>query len=304
MPRIFEEDTIVVGGGGVSVGIGPDFGEGAGSDANTFTVTPSVALASPIRLTGGFTVTPTAAMPSVEITELGFTVTPTVDGTALGAPFWQSVGTVQSASSGTSIVIPKPSDLLVGELMLAFVMQAGLGNVATPTGWTAIRRTQRDGTLDCIIESFWKIADSSDVAASDFTFTSDTNNGYTGCIHRISATDPTTPINADNQSNGSAVDPVTTSLTSTAVNCLFVIACCQAQATDESFTAPTNYLERTDQTGLGALGAHVIDTSTATRAQAAAGANGAQTFNSTAALAADYATQAIAIAPGTLDLTP
>ncbi len=219
--------------------------------------------------------------------------------TYLGAPNWQSVGVVESSTSASSIVIPKPSGLAVGDFMLAIIGSDGLQTFTAPSGWTNILNTQRDGTLDCSLDSKWKIADASDVAASSFTFTSSGTQGFFGAIHRVDAIDTTTPVNVSGQQTGSATDPVAPSVTTTAANCLVFVCCIQRNALDVTFTPPASYTERTDQNGNGLAGAHVVDGETATRVRATTGATGAQTMDSSALVAADYASQTIAIAPGT-----
>lgn len=291
-----------IGGGGGAVAspivsIGPNFGNPpeleVGCDVNltTIGVTPNAqSVGCQFR------------MPSVSMAFNAQSVGCHLAGTALGTAYWRSVGVVASTTNGTSVVIPKPADLAVGDLMLAFVSSDGLTTTTLSTGFTLILNTQRDGTLDCTLNSSWKIADAGDVAASNFTFTISASNGFTGCIHRIDSADPTTPINVSAAGTGSAADPVALTATTTADNCLVFVACVQRQTLDESFTAPANYTERTDQTGLGSAGVHVIDTSTASKPQATAGATGAQTFNSTAALGQDYAAQTVAIKPTSFTL--
>lgn len=225
-----------------------------------------------------------------------------LSGTALGAPLWQSVGSVTSSIAGSSVVIPKPADLAVGDLMVAFVGAAQLNTTTLPTGWTLILNTQRDGTNDVTLNSSWKIAEASDVAATSFTFTLASSAAFIGCIHRVSAVDSTTPINVSGGGSGSATDPVAPTITTTVDNCLKICACVQFNATNADYTPPSGYTERTDQNGLGALSAQTITGETATRAQATAGASGTATMDSTQAVASDYAAQHIAIAPGTITL--
>jgi hypothetical protein len=94
---------------------------------------------------------------------------------------------VQSASVDDSniLVIAKPSGLAVGDLLVAGIWADRDGGsdatISTPAGWTSEANVAIPST-DAAIACFTKVADSSDVAASDFTFT---GGGSTGSMHMI-----------------------------------------------------------------------------------------------------------------------
>lgn len=67
--------------------------------------------------------------------------------------------------NASSVVITKPTGLSVGDLMIACIAVEGQTST-TPSGWTAIDNNDSDMTAAV----YGKIADSSDVAASNFTF--------------------------------------------------------------------------------------------------------------------------------------
>ena len=79
----------------------------------------------------------------------------------------------QSANdiSGTSITVPKPIGLVSGNLMLAIICDrtasGGHSFTGVLSGWTIIASAE---TVPIAIGIAWKIADSSDVAASSFFF--------------------------------------------------------------------------------------------------------------------------------------
>lgn len=90
---------------------------------------------------------------------------------------------VESVSTGQS-PITKPSGLAVGDLMVALLADSDANSGTVPSGWTAH-----------VNESFlWtqavytKIADSSDVAASTFTFQDTGGVHLTGVLYRITGT--------------------------------------------------------------------------------------------------------------------
>lgn len=100
--------------------------------------------------------------------------------------------TIESTSTavwttGASLTITKPSGLSVGDLMVAAIGGVAEGNT-TPSGWTKDASKAQGGNVETSV--FSKIANSTDVAASNFTFTS-TSNFLSGIIYRISdATQP------------------------------------------------------------------------------------------------------------------
>lgn len=96
-------------------------------------------------------------------------------------------GSIQTATSDTSsgsLEITKPTGLSVGDLMIAV-----LGNHDDATDWTHSGWTALDGLNDggnSASNSLFKIADSSDVAASSFVFTGGAGADETvGCIIRV-----------------------------------------------------------------------------------------------------------------------
>jgi len=81
---------------------------------------------------------------------------------------------------GSSITITKPSGLAVGDLMVAIIASVIDAN-NTPSGWA-----KSDNWGLGRLSLFTKIADSSDVAASNFTFTnSGTSRPMAGILYRV-----------------------------------------------------------------------------------------------------------------------
>lgn len=94
-------------------------------------------------------------------------------------------------SGGTSnVTVTKPTGLAVGDLMIAVAIEIS----TTQTGWTLIE--SETTTYDILV--FSKVADSADVAASDFTFTSGVQSAAT--IYRIDGQASASNYLADNQS--------------------------------------------------------------------------------------------------------
>lgn len=79
-------------------------------------------------------------------------------------------GTQNSAvgTNSDTLTITKPTSLAVGDLMVAFVLNRGNAAWDTPTGWTAKGTFSISNNRGAV---FVRVADSADVAASNFSFT-------------------------------------------------------------------------------------------------------------------------------------
>lgn len=135
---------------------------------------------------------------------------------------------IQTASGDdNSVTVTKPTSLAEGDLMIAGIVSeyggAGNASVNTPSGWTKVGDVDVS-TNDVNLAVFYKIADSSDVAASNFTFTSaGSGSGQTlGAI--IRATDPGILAGSDSyaETNSSVTLTIPGGFTPTRADCLFV----------------------------------------------------------------------------------
>jgi hypothetical protein len=130
-----------------------------------------------------------------------------------------------SGTASTSLVLTKPASLAVGELMLAVATQgvSSAGDaVTTPaSGWTT-SAVQKNVEAESTFWA-WKIADSGDVAASNFTWTMNNARVYHGHIARLSGADGTTPVNqSDLRATSSSTSHTTGSITPSVDNCMIV----------------------------------------------------------------------------------
>ena len=99
-------------------------------------------------------------------------------------------------ASGSTITINKPTGLAVGDLMVAFVHKIdGDVGTCTLTGWTAIDSYDDTSATGDYMFSLSKIADSADVAASNFTFTLGETKSTGGAILRITGFNNINPVN-------------------------------------------------------------------------------------------------------------
>lgn len=95
---------------------------------------------------------------------------------------------VESVATGGS-PITKPTGLAVGDLLVAALSRGPIDgtSVTVPSGWTSLVSGTNLGTHGILA----KVADSSDVAASTFTFQDSSSNALSGVLYRISgAVDP------------------------------------------------------------------------------------------------------------------
>ena len=106
----------------------------------------------------------------------------------------------QDIAAGNSVVFDRPAGLEVGDLMVAtcFLASGNLtpDDISAPAGWTAAYAKQViTDSPKVLMQGFYKIAASGDVAASTFTFASDdVQTGGGGEMYRISGFRAADPI--------------------------------------------------------------------------------------------------------------
>lgn len=142
-----------------------------------------------------------------------------------------SIGTWEGNMSGQTLVITKPSGLAVGDLMICHLSAVGdTGDPNTtlwtaPANWTSLIAEHDTATSPKLaLDVFYKVADSSDAAATDFTFTKQDNDvGWTnGAIYRISGGVSTSMQSASSLVRGSTTPTYANTLTPIAPNSLFI----------------------------------------------------------------------------------
>ena len=138
-----------------------------------------------------------------------------------------------TSTGSASVVVTKPVSLAVGDLMVGFVTsndntETG-GAINLPSGWTSITTGDRisiSGSACAHLRAFYKVADSSDAAASNFTFTAaDAPSTMFGAIYRI--TGQTLSSITDGSGSGVQLDTATPSIaagfTPTTANNLYLM---------------------------------------------------------------------------------
>lgn len=111
--------------------------------------------------------------------------------------------------ASNTVVITKPTGLTEGDLMVAFISVIGdttQPTITTPSGWSTIIAMGETGANNVGRAAYYKIATSTDAAATDFTFTASFGTDMAGGMYRITGFDSTNPIFASTD-----VEPATTS---------------------------------------------------------------------------------------------
>lgn len=93
----------------------------------------------------------------------------------MAAPVLQSTQTAgTSPSSNGALSVTKPTSLAVGDLMIAYAVTGTNFEPAFPSGFTSLGQLGYLTGVQNTAEVAYKVADSSDAAASDFSFTAGT----------------------------------------------------------------------------------------------------------------------------------
>jgi len=89
-----------------------------------------------------------------------------------------------TATSG-DLTITKPSSLAAGDMMIACIETEDTNSATTKTNWTELQFQTTGGVNARNLTILAKVADASDAAASDFTFTNNGGNETAGALIRV-----------------------------------------------------------------------------------------------------------------------
>lgn len=294
------------GGGTALVAWGPNFGEPQELTVGMALSNPSLGVLIP-QTTGSHLTNPANAI-NVNAQTTGNHLS----GSVLGAPFWQAEAHQANTAAGTSITVNKPSGVVQGDLMLAFIDTAavtgGAPFVQQPGGWTFIT----NNFLSSAATSVWrKVAGASEPSNylfgffTDGTFTTPQSVDQAAAeINSIKGFNTTTPINVTAGANGvlgvgNPADPPNPSVTTTVVNCLVFAHLWHSHlALSQTHTAPASHAEATDfESNVTAV---IYGSTTDWRVFAAAAATGTATHDCTETVNTDWMCLRVAVAPGSL----
>lgn len=146
---------------------------------------------------------------------------------------------VASATSSSSGSVGKPSGLAVGDLLLAYIVvnsNSSAANASAPDGtWTLLKLANISTSFQ--MASYWKLATSADVAASNFAFGS---GGQTyAVLNRITSDYPLIPVIVSNHGTTGTTTSLLSAGITPVIQSLFVIfagTCTSSNNTPTSFT--------------------------------------------------------------------
>lgn len=149
------------------------------------------------------------------------------------------VSSATNTSSTTSLTITKPIDLQVGDLMIANITQRGSESNATSTGWTrqtsyVVSTTNRSATI------LYKVATSTDVAASNFTFTVTSATSIAGGITAFRGVNTASGGGIEvmgTVATGNSTGPIAPSQITTLTNNAMVVFLGQISGSDVTFSS-------------------------------------------------------------------
>ena len=208
--------------------------------------------------------------------------------------------TAELVTTANSITINKPNLLAVGHVLLAYISTyaAGSGDsMATPAGWT--RDHNESGPSNHNGYLYWKIADSSDVAASNFAFSttsSGNNDTIAGLLAAYSGVDAS-PIHQSAYDSDSETSTTTATIpgVTTTVNDAEIVTFASIGVSTvnwDNSTPPSGFNQVNHATG-----SQEADPSMFTKSLALAGSTGNLTFTTTASATFNWVGGTVALLP-------
>ena len=221
-------------------------------------------------------------------------------GTLLAAAPAGAAITYRSSTSGTdsatnSITLNTPSDVQVGDVMVASIAVGGTskpGTMATPTGWTQVIAPKVQGNLE--LANYYRVVTGTEAASYTFSVASGSFSTAGGIVDYAGVSG--TPLDVSRSSSGTSGSAVCTGTTTTTANDEVIVAA--ADLNSVTFTQPAGMTERFDVASAGTKAS--IQHSDVL--QGTAGATGNKTATPSNTTAA-WACTIFAIKPSTGNLT-
>jgi len=216
---------------------------------------------------------------------------------------WASHNT-SAWTSTASHVVTKPTGLAVGDVLLGIVnarKPAGQ-TINLPSGWTSIYSVTNASNGFTSQRAFYKVADASDVAAANFTFTISGAVDSSAVCARITGFGNINTFSATENNNTSSSPLTTTTVTPDRTDCLFILLAGGGQSGGASTPALSGYALTTDnptwteQFEINQVNAYTFALATATRSALTATGQADITL-STGPASGDYVVGLIVIAP-------
>lgn len=145
----------------------------------------------------------------------------------MSAPVYVSHTLISNTGGTTTHTIDAPADIVEGNLLLMFLFihNAGRAVSSRPAGWAAMPWSPLDGSTEMSMFVEWKIADSGDESATDYTWELDAGGGGSQFMVQYSGVNGSNPFNDDDGTNTASGTTHTTPTITTNVNgCLILSA--------------------------------------------------------------------------------
>lgn len=204
----------------------------------------------------------------------------------------QGTPSVYESASATSAVIPYPSGITAGELLLATVADSGSTAPNTnPGGWT-LALAQAGPSSSPSMAVWYKIATGGEGGSVTFT-TNATAGRVTGIMTRWSGVDNTTPMDATPVGSNSAIATTFTmaGITTVTANAMLVHTISLNASSAADIVTLSGTTKASGSTGTGRRQSIFYET------QTSAGASGTRTWSNTPATSLQWAGVIIALRP-------
>jgi hypothetical protein len=149
----------------------------------------------------------------------------------MASPVYQDSGSTANGTAQTNVVLPKPASLAVGDTMVAYFICTTLTvTVSTPpSGWTAVTGSSGTAGRQPAVTTdnetafcYTRVADSGDVAASNFTWAMSASITYhSPGILRVTGANGTVNASSSLGNTGQTNHPLP-SITTTVADCLLI----------------------------------------------------------------------------------
>ena len=203
---------------------------------------------------------------------------------AMPAPVFRAAS---GATALNALYLTTPVGTVAGDVLVAHVSNRDNWPMATPAGWTLVRRDSNGTQVQAAV--FWRLATASEPAGVTFTLTGATNSQLVGGILAYSGVSTTNPIHVSGVNTGTGATATTPSVTTTVRNTLLVQIVVKRQ---EAMPAPTGTTSRGSLLGAGVIGVAAGD-----ETFAGPGASTARTTTSGTAFSSEWITHTVALRP-------
>lgn len=201
--------------------------------------------------------------------------------------------TLESVQTGvyadTTLTITKPVDTAVGDLLIGVIHGNETGGITIPSGWSTLT-TVAVGAATTTLFFYYKIATSTEVAASNFSWVVAGGQYLGGCIARVTGHHSTAPlyVSATDTETTDSTPTYTTTITPATTDSLlfFCVASYLNSSTTRTMsgyavtTSDPTWTERLDiTTNAGGSQTYNIGVATATRTEVTATGDANVTFS-------------------------